>query len=91
MSPGFANIAGCQACGKITYVNAFGFCKKCWITYAHVQENEKMIKTIRAEFKLCGTKEEIERGKARIASLLACEEIISLFIKEVKKEKWERK
>jgi hypothetical protein len=35
-----------------------------------------------ATFKLRGMEKEIERIKARIASLTACEEVISLFIKE---------
>ena len=41
-----------------------------------------MIKTIRAEFRLRGTEKEIERMKARIASLSVQEEVISLYIKE---------
>jgi hypothetical protein len=45
-----------------------------------------MIKTIRAEFKIRGTEKEIERVKARIASLSACEEVVSLYIVE-KEEK----
>ena len=42
----------------------------------------KMIKTIRTEFRLRGTEKEIERVKARIASLSACEECVSLYIGE---------
>jgi N-methylhydantoinase B/oxoprolinase/acetone carboxylase alpha subunit len=41
-----------------------------------------MDKIIRATFKLRGTEKEIERVKARIASLLACEECVSLYIRE---------
>jgi hypothetical protein len=41
-----------------------------------------MIKTIRAVFKIHGTEKEIERIKARIASLSACEEVVSLYIGE---------
>ena len=43
---------------------------------------EKMIKTIIATFRLKGTEKEIERIKARIASLSAREEVISMYIKE---------
>ena len=46
----------------------------------------KMIRTIEATFKLRGTEKEIERVKARIASLSACEECLSLYIMEVKKK-----
>ena len=42
----------------------------------------KMIKTIKAAFKLKGTEKQIEKVKARIASLSACEEVISLYIGE---------
>ena len=41
-----------------------------------------MIKMIKAVFKLRGTEKEIERMKARIASLSAQEEVISMYIKE---------
>ena len=37
-----------------------------------------------ATFKLRGTEKEIEKVKARIASLSACEECISLYIQEAK-------
>jgi hypothetical protein len=42
----------------------------------------KMIKIITATFKLRGTEKELERVKARIASLSACEECVSMYIKE---------
>ena len=45
---------------------------------------EKMDKIIVATFKVRGTEKEIERIKARIASLTACEEIVSMHIREVK-------
>ena len=41
-----------------------------------------MIKVIRAEFKLSGTENEIERVKAKIASLSILEEVVSLYIRE---------
>ena len=41
-----------------------------------------MYKTIKATFKLRGTESEIERMKARIASLSACEECVSLYMGE---------
>ena len=41
-----------------------------------------MIKTITATFKLCGTAKEIEKIKARIAALSACEECVSLYLGE---------
>ena len=40
-----------------------------------------MEKLIVATFKVRGTEKEIERIKARIASLTACEEIVSMFIR----------
>ena len=46
-----------------------------------------MIKIIVATFKLRGTEKEIERMKARIASLTVYEEVYSMSIREVKKEK----
>lgn len=45
---------------------------------------EKMIKTIKASFKLKGTEKEIDKVKARLASLSACEEVISLYMEEEK-------
>ena len=36
----------------------------------------------RATFKLRGTEKEIEKVKARIASLSACEEVVSLYMGE---------
>ena len=42
----------------------------------------KMIKIIMATFRLRGTEKEIERIKARIASLSACEECVRLYISE---------
>lgn len=41
-----------------------------------------MIKTIKAEFNIRGTENEIERVKAKIASLSILEEVISLYIGE---------
>ena len=41
-----------------------------------------MEKIIMASFKVRGTEKEIERVKARIAALSACEEVISLYIYE---------
>jgi hypothetical protein len=41
-----------------------------------------MMKDIRALFRLRGTEKEIERVKARIASLSACEECVSLYMGE---------
>ena len=49
-----------------------------------------MDKIIVATFNLRGTEKEIERVKARIASLSACEECVSLYIRE-KKEKMNEK
>ena len=49
-----------------------------------------MDKIIVVTFKLRGTEKEIERIKARIASLTACEEIVSMYIRMAKEEK-ERK
>ena len=46
-----------------------------------------MQKIVMAQFLLRGTKKEIERAKARIAALSACEEVITLFIREAKAEK----
>ena len=43
-----------------------------------------MDKFIVASFKVRGTEKEIERIKARIASLTACEEVVSMYIREVK-------
>ena len=43
-----------------------------------------MDKRIVASFKVRGTEKEIESIKARIASLTACEEVISMYIKETK-------
>ena len=40
LPPVFANTARCQACGKITYVNSFGFCEECWVTYAHLRRKK---------------------------------------------------
>ena len=45
-----------------------------------------MEKIIEAVFKLQGTEKEIERMKARIASLSAQEEVISMYIKEEKRK-----
>ena len=45
-----------------------------------------MEKIIEAVFKLRGTEKEIERMKARIASLSAQEEVISMYIKEEKRK-----
>ena len=44
-----------------------------------------MRKTIRCTFELSGTENEIERVKAKIASLSAQEEVVSLYIGEEKK------
>ena len=41
-----------------------------------------MDKIIMASFKVRGTEKEIERVKARIAALSACEEVISLYLCE---------
>jgi len=41
-----------------------------------------MQKIVTAQFLLRGTEKEIERVKARIAALSACEEIVSMYIKE---------
>ena len=41
-----------------------------------------MIKTIKAEFNIRGTENEIERVKIKIASLSILEEVISLYIGE---------
>ena len=49
-----------------------------------IGENKKMEKTIVTSFKVRGTEKEIEKVKARIASLTACEEVISMYIKETK-------
>ena len=57
---------------------------------------------VRAVFTIRGTEKEIERVKARIASLSACEDVISLYMgeedmymvneeEEVKPKKWIRK
>ena len=46
-----------------------------------------MQKIVTAQFLLKGTEKEIEEAKARIAALSACEEVITLFIREVKTEK----
>lgn len=48
-----------------------------------------MIKIVRAAFKLRGTEKEIERVKAKIASLSILEEVISLYMgeEEQKEEK----
>jgi len=46
-----------------------------------------MQKIVTAQFLLRGTEKEIERIKARIAALSAYEEVVSMFIKEVKAEK----
>ena len=43
-----------------------------------------MDKIIVATFKLRGTEKEIEKLKARIAAFSACEEVISMYIKETK-------
>jgi hypothetical protein len=51
------------------------------ITLPLVQKG-KMIKTIRATFKLKGTEKGIERIKARIAVLSTYEEVISLYMGE---------
>jgi hypothetical protein len=53
-----------------------------------MEKGGKMIKTIVASFKLRGTEKEIERVRARIASLSSLEEVISLYIntKEVENE-----
>ena len=40
LPPVFANTARCQACGKITYVNTFGFCESCWVTHAHLRRSK---------------------------------------------------
>ena len=45
-------------------------------------KKQKMIKTIKATYKLRGTEQEIGRIKARIATLSACEECVSLYIEE---------
>ena len=41
-----------------------------------------MQKTIVATFKIRGTEKEIDQIKARIASLSACEEVVSLYMGE---------
>ena len=38
----FPNTARCWACGKEKYVNAFGFCEECWITFAYLRGGEKV-------------------------------------------------
>ena len=43
-----------------------------------------MDKLITVSFRIRGTENEIERVKARIASLSACEEVISMYIREAK-------
>ena len=43
-----------------------------------------MDKMIIVSFRMRGTEKEIESIKARIASLSACEEVISMYIKETK-------
>ena len=43
-----------------------------------------MEKTIVASFKVRGTEKEIERIKARIACFSAYEEVVSMYIREVK-------
>ena len=52
-----------------------------------------MIKIVTATFKLRGTEKEIERVKARIATLSACEEVISLYLGKEKlyKKRGEKK
>ena len=40
LPPVFANTARCQACGKITYVNSFGFCEKCWMRFSHLRRKK---------------------------------------------------
>ena len=47
-------------------------------------KQKKMNKIIVATFKMRGTEKEIDRIKARIASLTACEEIVSMYIREIK-------
>lgn len=39
--PVFGNTGICWACGKTTYVNAFGFCEDCWVTFVHTRRVEK--------------------------------------------------
>ena len=51
----------------------------------NVSKKRTMIKVIRAEFKLRGTEKEIERVKAKIASLSILEEVISLYLGEEEK------
>jgi rRNA maturation endonuclease Nob1 len=40
LPPVFANTGRCQACGKVTHVNTFGFCERCWVTYAHLRRKK---------------------------------------------------
>jgi len=46
-----------------------------------------MQKIVTVQFLLHGTEKEIERVKARIAALSACEEVVSMFMKEAITEK----
>jgi len=46
-----------------------------------------MQKIVTAQFLLRGTEKEIERVKARIAALTACEEVVTMFMKGVITEK----
>jgi len=48
-----------------------------------VLREKKMDKTIIVTYKLRGTEKEIERIKARIAAVSACEEVVSLHMKEI--------
>ena len=50
-----------------------------------IYKERKMEKIVEAVFKLRGTEKEIERMKARIACLSAQEEVISMYIKEERK------
>jgi hypothetical protein len=47
---------------------------------SNITDEDKMMKTIVASFKLRGTEKEIEKVKAQIASLSSLEEVISLYI-----------
>lgn len=37
----YENTSICIGCGKEEYVNTFGFCEVCWITFAHLRKNKK--------------------------------------------------
>ena len=83
MRAGFARIVGCNL---VTYGGKNEEERNSMAISLHhrILEMEmgkrKMEKIVTATLKVRGTEKEIERVKARIASLLACEEVISLYI-----------